>query len=62
MKRDFRKIALAIGSLGFILMLGAAGASDCGNSFDSVLPKVLIGLAMMLISFVYIYWYEEIKN
>lgn len=45
------KIIGAIGSMGFLVVLGAAGASDCGTmSIGQALAHVVVGMAMIAAS------------
>ena len=60
--KHFRKIALVIGAIGLFIILGSAGASDCGENLTEILPVLTIGVSMSAMSFAYLYWYENKKN
>lgn len=50
--KKFLKVLVAILFVGgFIVILGAAGDSDCGVTFSTVLRNGFIGLGMMLSGF-----------
>ena len=58
--KDFRKISVINGILGLVLLWGTAGASDKGANFEEMIPYIILGLALMVVSFGYIFLYEYI--
>ena len=41
------KLIGVLGTVGFLMILGAAGASDCGTmSFDEVMVRVVLGILL----------------
>lgn len=59
MKRHIEPIAAFLLFIGFFLVLGCAGASDCNRPFP--IPIFLIGCACMLISFILINFVVKYK-
>ena len=59
---DFRGIAVMLGTIGFFLVFGSAGASDAGEGITEFLPYASAGVITMCLSSAYILWYEYILN
>lgn len=59
---DFRGIAVILGTIGFFLVFGSAGASDAGAGITEFLPYLSAGMIMMLLSSTYILWFEYVLN
>ena len=59
---DFRGIAVILGTIGFFLIFGSAGASDTGAEITEFLPYASAGVITMCLSSAYILWYEYILN
>lgn len=47
----FKNVLGVIGVFGFMLCLGAAGASDCGKSITYILPYFAAGVGMIILAF-----------
>ena len=59
---DFRGIAAILGTIGFFLVFGSAGASDTGAEVAEFLLYASAGVIAMCLSSAYIVWYEYILN
>lgn len=58
--KDFRGTALITGVIGFFVVFGSAGSSDCGKPLTECLLWAAVGVLIMAVSFMYIYLYEKL--
>lgn len=58
--KDLRGIALIFVAIGFFIIFGAAGASDCDAPMSQVLTLVAVGVIIIAVSIGYIYLYEKL--
>lgn len=53
MKDKLLAAGLVLGVIGFVILLGTAGASDCNSlPFDKIVKHAVFGLTMLLVGFV----------
>lgn len=54
-EKIFKSLCAVFGLVGFVIVLGSAGASDCGTiCFTEAVVRCLIGIAMIATAFVFV--------